>query len=236
MPLPVISTPTYDLIIPSTGKKIEFRPFLVKEEKILILAMESEDQKQIAKAVRQVLSNCIVTKGVDVSEFATFDIELLFLNIRGKSVGEKIPIVITCEDDGETEVNVELDVDEIKVTKDKNHTDVVDIGNGYFVKMKYPKFDEFIENNFIGGGTDESFKLIAKCIDTIYNDEESWDSVDFTEKEMIEFLEQFPTSQFKNIEAFFETMPKLVHEITVTNPKTKKKNKVVLEGLASFFS
>lgn len=236
MPLPVISTPTYELKIPSTGKTVEYRPFLVKEEKILILAMESEDQKQIAKAVKQVLTNCIVTKGVNVADFATFDIELLFLNIRGKSVGEKIPIVVTCEDDGQTEVEVEIDVDDIKVTTDAKHKDVVEIGNGYFIKMKYPKFDEFIENNFIGGGSDESFRLIAKCVDTIYNEEESWDSADFTEKEMVEFLEQFPTSQFKNIEAFFETMPKLSHEITVTNPKTKKKNKVVLEGLASFFS
>ena len=236
MPLPVISTPTYELTIPSTGKKIEFRPFLVKEEKILILAMESEDSKQIAKAVKQVLSNCIVTKGVDVADFATFDIELLFLNIRGKSVGEKIPIVVTCEDDGETEVSTEVDVDDIKVITDPKHKDVIDIGNGYFVKMKYPKFEEFIENNFVGGGTDESFKLIARCVDTIYNDDESWDSADFSEKEMIDFLEQFPTSQFKNIEAFFETMPKLAHEINVTNPKTKKKNKIVLEGLASFFS
>lgn len=235
MPLPVIATPTYELTIPSTGKKIEYRPFLVKEEKILLLAMESEDNKQITKAVRQVLSNCVVTKGVDVNDLATFDIELLFLNIRGKSVGEKIPIIVTCEDDGKTEVEIEVDVDDIKVSFNKAHTDTIDIGNGYFVKMKYPKFEEFVENNFVGG-SDQSFKLIAKCVDTIYNDEESWDSADFTEKEMIEFLEQFPTSQFKNIEAFFETMPKLEHVITVTNPKTKKKNKVLLEGLADFFS
>jgi hypothetical protein len=235
MPLPVISTPTYELTIPSIKKTIEFRPFLVKEEKILLLAMESEDSKQIARAVKQVLTNCIVTKGIDVSQLATFDIELLFLNIRGKSVGEKIPIVVTCEDDGETEVEVEVDVDDIKVINDKDHVNTIDIGGGYMIKMKYPKFDEFIENNFVGGG-DESFKLIARCVDAIYNDEESWDSADFTEKEMIEFLEQFPTSNFKKIEQFFETMPKLSHEITVTNPKTKKKNKVVLEGLASFFS
>lgn len=235
MPLPVISTPTYELKIPSTGKTIEFRPFLVKEEKILILAMESEDSKQIAKAVKQVLSNCITTKDVDVSELATFDIELLFLNIRAKSVGEKIPIVVTCDDDGVTEVEVEVDVDDVKVTTDKNHTDTIEIGNGYFVKMKYPRFDQFIESNFTGG-SEESFRLIARCVETIYNDEESWDSVDFTEKEMIDFLEQFPTSQFKRIEQFFETMPRLEHVINVTNPKTKKKNKVVLEGLASFFS
>ena len=240
MPLPQISVPTYELEIPSTNKKIKYRPFLVKEEKVLIMAMESEDQKEISRAIKNVIHDCILTRGVKVDTLSTFDIEYLFLNIRAKSVGETVEVNVTCPDDGETQVGVEIAIDDIRVQKDPNHSNVIKLDDNISVMMKYPSLDQFVENNFeVDNGTsdvDKSMNVIINCIDQIFTEEESWSASDSTKKELKDFVDQMNTKQFKDIENFFNTMPKLSHTITVTNPKTKVKNNIVLEGLASFFS
>tara|TARA_B100000214_G_C23829396_1_gene563455 strand:- start:24 stop:743 length:720 start_codon:yes stop_codon:yes gene_type:complete len=238
MPLPKISTPSYELVIPSTKKKVKFRPFLVKEEKILILAMESQNNKQIANAVKDVISSCITTRGVKVENLSTFDIEYLFLNIRGKSVGEEVEVTITCPDDGETKVPSTINLDEIKVIHDPEHSNMIKLDDNYTLLMKYPSMEEFIKTNFgsiEGVSVDDTFKLIASCIDQVYSEEESWASSDCTTKELSDFVEQLNSKQFKEIEHFFETMPKLQHKVMVTNPNTKVESEVVLEGLQSFF-
>mgnify|MGYP003325659601 CR=1 FL=1 len=237
MPLPKISTPTYELEIPSTGKKIKYRPFLVKEEKVLIIAMESEDITQIAGAVRDVISACIITRGVKVNELSTFDIEYLFLNIRGKSVGEEVEVLVTCPDDGTTKVPVTINLDEIKVQFDESHSRDIRLDDSLVLRMKYPSMDEFVKNNFSVANVnlEETFNVIASSIEQIYSEEESWSAKDCTKKEMREFLEQLSSKQFKEVENFFATMPKLSHTIKVTNPNTEVESEVVLEGLASFF-
>jgi len=239
MPLPKIATPTYELEIPSTGKKINYRPFLVKEEKVLIIAMESEDPKQIANAVKTLISNCILTKGVKVDNLSTFDIEYLFLNIRGKSVGETVEVMITCPDDGETKIPIEINLDDIKVETSEEHSRDIKLDENLTLRMKYPSLNEFIKNNFtnISNVTvDETFDLICSCMEQVYSEEESWSAADCTKKELTEFLEQLSSVQFKQIEKFFETMPKLSHTIKFTNPKTKVENEVILEGLSDFFA
>lgn len=240
MPLPKINTPTYELDLPSTGKTIKYRPFLVREEKILIMALESEDMKQITQAIVQILTDCIITRGVKVADLSTFDIEYIFLNVRAKSVGETVEVNVTCPDDGETTVQVEIPIDNIKVQKDKNHKNTIKLDENLSMKLKYPSLDQFVENNFeINESVNEvsrSLNMIASCIDIVYDEEESWSASDCTKKELEEFIEQLNTKQFKEIETFFSTMPKLTHTIKVTNPNTKVKSDVVLEGLASFFS
>ena len=239
MPLPKISTPTYELELPSTGKTIKFRPFLVKEEKLLVLALESDDSKEITNAIKAVLKDCIQTRGVKVDTLPTFDIEYLFLNIRGKSVGEDIEISVLCPDDGETYAEVQISIDDIKVTRDKNHSNQIKLDDNLMMEMKYPSLDQFVKSNFEFSNdnqVDQSFELIASCIDKVYSADEAWTTDDFTKKEVTEFLEQMNSAQFKEIESFFSTMPKLSHEVQVVNPKTKKKSKVTLEGLASFFA
>ena len=237
MPLPKISTPTYELEIPSTGKKIKYRPFLVKEEKILIIAMETEDNKHIAGAVKDVISSCILTRGVKVDQLSTFDIEYLFLNIRGKSVGEEVEVMVTCPDDGVTQIPTVINLDEIKVQKGKNHTRDIKLDDELILRMKYPSLDEFIKNNFSGEeiSVDNTFDLIASCVEQVYSEEESWSASDCTKKELKQFLEQLSSKQFKEIETFFDTMPKLSHTVTVTNPKTGVESDIVLEGLTAFF-
>ena len=238
MPLPKIAAPTYTLELPSTGQEINYRPFLVKEEKVLVIALESEENKQITNAIKTVIKNCILTKGIKVETLPTFDIEYLFLNIRGKSVGEEIEVNIICPDDEKTEVPVTIDLDDIEVQKNEEHTNKIKLDASLMMELKYPSLDQFIKSNFDfadQNAMDTSFQLIASCIDKIYSEEEVWAAADCTKKEMNEFLESMNSSQFKEIEKFFETMPKLSHTITVTNPKTKVESDVVLEGLASFF-
>ena len=238
MPLPKIATPSYELELPSSGKTIKYRPFLVKEEKVLVIAMESEDTKQITNAIKAVLKSCVQTKGIKIEALPTFDIEYLFLNIRGKSVGEELEVNIICPDDGETSVPVMIALEDIQVEKLDDHSPQIKLDSKLMMEMKYPSLDEFIKNNFDfkeENQMDQSFQLIASCIDKIYSDEEVWATADCTKKEVNEFLESMNSSQFKLIEKFFETMPKLQHTIEVTNPKTKVKSEVVLEGLASFF-
>ena len=239
MPLPKIATPTYELELPSTGESIQFRPFLVKEEKVLVLALESEDTKQITTAIKAVIKSCVQTKGIKVEALPTFDIEFLFLNIRGKSVGEKIEVNIICPDDETTEVPVSIDLDEIRVQKNDEHTRQIKIDDTLMMEMKYPSLDQFIKNNFDfenKNAMDQSFDLIASCVDKIYSEDDVWAADDCSKKELKDFLEQMNSSQFKSIETFFETMPKLSHKIKVTNPNTKVESEVVLEGLASFFA
>ena len=240
MPLPQIATPTYELVLPSTGKKIKYRPFLVKEEKILILALESEDQKQITDAVKSTLKSCISTRGIKIDELPTFDIEYIFLNIRGKSVGESVDLIVTCPDDETTTVPVKIYIDEIKVEQNKNHTRDINLDGIYTLRMKYPSLNQFIETNFAIASdqkvtVDDSFKVIASCIDMVFSAEESWSASDCTTKELNDWLGTLDSKQFKQIEDFFETMPKLSHTIKVTNPNTKVESDVKLEGITSFF-
>ena len=240
MPLPKIVTPQYTLDLPSTGKSIKYRPFLVKEEKILILALESEDVKQITSAIKQILKDCIITKGIKVEELPTFDIEYIFLNVRGHSVGEAIELIVTCSDDGTTEVPVKIYIDEIQVQKDPNHSTDINLGDGLVLRMKYPSLNEFIKNNFDFSSNDvssieKSFDIVSSCIDIVFNADESWAAADCTKKELNDWIETLTSQQFQEIEKFFNTMPKLAHTFKVTNPNTKVESEVTLEGLTSFF-
>ena len=240
MPLPTIETPTYELKLPSSSKRVKYRPFLVKEEKILIIALESKNENEITNAVTDVLKKCILTKGVDVDNLPTFDIEYLFLNIRAKSIGEDIKITVTCPDDNKTKVPVTIYVDEIKVQKQRGHkTDIV-LDDKMTLRMKYPSLNQFVNNNFDTSDEPESqvqktFKVVADCMDTVYTKEDAWDVKDYSPQERLDFVEKLSSKQYKLIEKFFQTMPKLSHTIEVINPNTKQKNSVVLEGLADFF-
>ena len=239
MPLPTIVTPSYELELPSTGKKVKYRPFLVKEEKLLVLALETESTKDISTAIKTVLKNCIQSRGVKVENLPTFDIEYLFLNIRGKSVGEEVEVNLIAPDDEVTEVPVTINIDDINIQRDEKHNNKVKLDDSLIMEMKYPSLDQFIKSNFDfkeETTMDQSFDLIASCIDKIYNEEEVWSTADCTKKEVKEFLEQMNSMQFKEIEKFFETMPKLSHSVTFKNPKTKVESTVVLEGLSSFFA
>ena len=239
MPLPKIATPTYELELPSTGETIQYRPFLVKEEKLLVIALESEDTKQITTAIKTVIKNCILTKNVKVESLPTFDIEYLFLNIRGKSVGEEIEVNIICPDDGETQVPIKINLDDIQVQKSEEHSNRIKLDDSIMMEMRYPSLDQFIKNNFDfndKNAMDQSFELIGSCIDKIFTEDEVWSAADVTKKEIGEFLESMNSAQFKDIEKFFETMPKLSHTVKVRNPITEIESEVVLEGLASFFA
>jgi hypothetical protein len=239
MPLPKIAAPTYELELPSTGETIQYRPFLVKEEKLLVIALESEDTKQITTAIKTVIKNCILTKNIKVEALPTFDIEYLFLNIRGKSVGEELEVNIFCPDDGETQVPVKINLDDIQVQRNENHTNKIKVDSTIMMEMKYPSLEQFIKSNFDfndKNAMDQSFELIASCIDKIYTEDEVWSTADVSKKEVNDFLESMNSSQFKEIEKFFETMPKLSHTIKVKNPVTEIESEVVLEGLASFFA
>ena len=237
MPLPSIATPTFELELPSTGQTIEYRPFLVKEEKILLYALESESQKQISNAVKTVIKNCIKTKGIKVEKLPTFDIEYLFLNIRGKSVGEDIEVGLICPDDGETTVTVNINVEDIEVQKDKGHDTQIKLNDELMIEMRYPSLTQFVKENFdTESEADRSFDLIATCIDKVYTEEEVWETANCTKKELMDFVEGMNSTQFKKIEDFFTSMPKLSHTVKIKNPNTGVESEVVLEGLASFFA
>ena len=203
--------------------------------------MESEDMNQITSAIIQIITDCILAKDIKVESLATFDIEYLFLNIRAKSVGETIEVNITCPDDGETQVEMSINIDDIKVKKTRGHKNIVKLDDDISMKLKYPSLNQFIENNFEVSQTNtgdigQSLSMISSCIEMVYNQEESWEASDCTQKELSEFIEQMNTKQFKQIEKFFTTMPKLSHEIAVKNPNTGVESEVLLEGLAAFFS
>lgn len=238
MPLPTIATPTFELELPSTGQTIEYRPFLVKEEKVLLFALESESTKQITNAVKSVIKSCVKTKGIKIEDLPTFDIEYLFLNIRGKSVGEDIEVNLICPDDGETTVPVTINVENIEVQKNEEHDTKIKLNDEIMIEMKYPTLNQFIKENFDveNVDTEKSFELIASCISQVITEDEVWEAENCTKKEMIDFLEQMNSSQFKKIEKFFNTMPKLSHSVKIKNPNTGVESEVVLEGLASFFA
>lgn len=238
MPLPKLVVPTYTLTLPSTEKEIKVRPFLVKEEKLLLLALESEDLKEITNAMQVIISNCIQTKGIKVENLPTFDIEFLFLNLRAKSVGEEIELNVICPDDEETEVRVKIDLQEIKVKKNPKHTNKIKLNDKMILELKYPSLKQFINNNFDPKTltSEESFDLILDCIDKLYDDEEVYSFEDYPKEDWKEFLDGLTSLPFEKVQNFFETMPKLSHEIEITNPKTEVKSKVTLEGLSAFFT
>ena len=239
MPLPKIATPSYELVLPSTKQKVKYRPFLVKEEKLLVLALESEDTKQITTAIKNVLKACITTRGIKVETLPTFDIEYLFLNIRGKSVGEEVEVNIVAPDDGVTQVKVSINLEDINVIETEGHNKEIKLDDTLRMEMKYPSLEQFIKNNFEfneDNSVEKSFDIIGSCIDKIYNEEEVWATSDCTKKEINEFLDQMNSVQFKDVEKFFETMPKLSHKVEILNPNTNVTSEVVLEGLSSFFA
>ena len=236
MALPKLTTPTYELEIPSTDEKIKFRPFLVKEEKILMMAMESKKSADIVQAVKEIVEECTFNK-INISDMPMFDIEYIFLQIRSKSVGEVSKIRVLCPDDGKTYANLDLDLNEVKVQVGDDHTNKIELGNGMGIIMKYPTIDSFRESGIQDINASNMLEVIGGCILQIYEEEgkKVYDPKDQTKKELTDFIEQLTTEQFKHIQKFFDTMPKLKHEITVKNPKTKKDNKITLTGLNDFF-
>jgi len=242
MPLPKVSTPVFELDLISSNKKVKFRPFLVKEEKSLLIALESGDEKTIINTLKSVLKSCVLTRGIKVDELPSFDLEFLFLNIRGKSVGESIELMITCQDDGVTQVPVSLHMSDIKLDVPDNHTQTIDLSEDLHVKLKYPSFTQFAENNFLASNVkdneliDKAFDNVCDCIDQIYTADEAWSASDCSKKELLDFIGQLSSGQFQLIESFFSTMPKLVYRTKVNNPNTKKDNDVVIEGLSNFFA
>ena len=232
MALPEIATPIYTLTVPSSKKRVKYRPFLVKEQKLLILALENDDQEQILDAITNTIRNCLITK-LDVENLALFDIEYLFLQIRARSISEEIEMKVTCADDGETTVDVKFMVDDVKVNFPKGHSNIIKLDDDLTIEMKYPDLEYFTQVNFVGGEPDP-YELVAKCIKRVYVGEDDYtpDSVDESRK----WLEGLTNQQFDKIQVFFETMPSLRHVLKVKNPKTKVSNEVVLEGLSDFFA
>ena len=235
MALPKLNVPKYKLKLPSDGRVVNFRPFLVKEEKLLLIATESGDQEQLITAITTIISEC--TDITDVDKLSTFDIEYVFLQVRTKSVGESVKLSVTCPDDEETQVELSIPLDEIKVVKTRGHKKDLKISDDVTVSMGYPKLDTFISMNFTGDedGVEQVFDMAASCIQTISDAEQVYDCADVPKKEILEFFDQMDSKQFQMIQNFFETMPKLSHSIEVTNPKTGVKSDVVIEGLQSFF-
>ena len=232
MALPEIATPIYTLTVPSSKKRVKYRPFLVKEQKLLILALENDDQEQILDAITKTIQNCLHTK-INVTDMALFDIEYLFLQIRARSISEEIEMKVTCADDGEPTVDVKFMVDDVKVNFPKGHSNIIKLDDDLTIEMKYPDLEYFTQVNFVGGEPDP-YELVAKCIKRVYVGEDDYtpDSVDESRK----WLEGLTNQQFDKIQVFFETMPSLRHVLKVKNPKTKVSNEVVLEGLSDFFA
>lgn len=238
MPLPKISHNNHKLIIPSTGKEISYRSFLFKEEKHLNDALNSKNITVISKCISSIIQDCILTKGVDVKTLPTFDIEYLFLNIRGKSIGEEVEVNILCPDDKASVVTVSIKIDDIGVVKNDNNSKRIKIDDTLMMEMKYPSLDQFVKSNFdseLSDNMESSIELISSCVDKIFSEEEVWAADDCTENEIVEFLEQMNSSNFKDIEQFFLTMPKLEHVVDITNPNTGVESTIKLSGLSSFF-
>jgi len=236
MALPKLTTPTYELEIPSTDDKIKYRPFLVKEEKILMMAMESKSSADITQAVKDIVSECTFNK-VKIDDMPMFDVEYIFLNIRSKSVGEVSKLKLLCPDDGKTYANVEVNLSEVKVQVGDDHTNKIDLGNGMGMIMKYPTIDSFKESGIKDINPGNMLEVIRTCILQIFEDEgkKVYDTKDQTKQEVIDWIEQLNSKQFKDVQNFFETMPKLKHDIKIKNPKTKKESTITLNGLNDFF-
>ena len=237
MALPKLNTPTYELEIPSTDEKIKFRPFLVKEEKILMMALETKDNAQIISAVKDIVSECTFNK-LNISTMPMFDVEYIFLQIRSKSVGEVSKVQILCPDDKKTYTNVEIDLNEVKVQVEDEHTNKIELTDSMGMIMTYPNIDSFTENGIQDINASNMLDVIGTCILQIYEDkgEKVYEAKDQTKKELVEFIEQLNTKQFQDVQKFFDTMPRLKHTIKVKNPKTKKTSDVTLSGLNDFFA
>ena len=236
MALPKLSVPTYELVVPSTDEKVKYRPFLVKEEKILLIAMESGKSEDMLQSVKDIVDECTFNK-LKLGSMPMFDVEYIFLQIRAKSVGEVSKLKVLCQDDMKTYANVSVDLNDIEVQVDDDHTNKIVLSDEMGVIMKYPTIDSFTENKIDDINASNMLDVIAVCIAQIYDKkgEEVYDSKDSTRKELIEFVEQLNTKQFADIQKFFDTMPSLRHTITVKNPKTKKESEVTLTGLNDFF-
>ena len=236
MALPKLTTPTYELEIPSTDAKIKYRPFLVKEEKILMMAMESKKNPDIVQAVKDIVSECTFNK-IDLSDLPMFDVEYIFLQIRSKSVGEVSKLKLLCPDDGVTYADLELDLSEVKVQVGDDHTNKITLDNGMGMIMKYPTIDSFKDSGIQDINATNMLEVIGACIQQIYEEEgkKTYDPKDQTQKEVTDFIEQLTTKQFQNVQSFFDTMPKLKHTVKIKNPKTKVESEVVLSGLNDFF-
>jgi len=237
MALPKIDVPIYELVVPSTDEKIKYRPFLIKEEKVLLMAMESGKEEDVIQAVKTIVTECTFNK-LKLGGIPMFDVEYIFLQIRAKSVGEVSKLRVLCKDDGKTYANVEVDLNKIQVQVDKSHTNKIELSDEMGIIMNYPTIDSFSEAGISQINAENMLDVIVSCIGEIYDKggEEVWDAKDSTKKELVEFVEQLNTQQFLDVQSFFDTMPKLKHEITVKNPKTKKENNITLSGLSDFFA
>jgi len=237
MALPRPPVPTYELELPSNGKTIKYRPFLVSEEKVLLMAMESEDEKQITNAVKDIVKACVLTKGVKIEELASFDIEYLFLNIRGKSVGEEVQMKITCNDDNETEVDYTLDISTVKVQKDSKHTNKIMLDDTTGIVMRYPGMDQFIQTQIMmkSLNAEEVFDIIVDSVHQIFSGEDVYEAKTTPRKEVEDWLGGMTSKQFEKVKDFFATMPKLSHTFKVTNPNTGVESEYTIEGLVNFF-
>ena len=237
MALPKLGYPTYELELPSTGKTIKYRPFLVKEEKVLLLALDSKDEKQVINAVKDLIKNCVTTR-IKVDTLPSFDLEYLFLKIRGASIGETIILTVTCLDDNETQVEATINIDEVEVFKPEGHDKKIMFDDKTGIVMKYPSMKEFVEREFLQKEmkTEEVYDYIADSIDQIFDDEEVYDSSTTTKKEFRTFVDSLTTKQFEKIQQFYTTCPKLSHTFKVVNPNTGKESEYTVEGLQSFFA
>lgn len=233
MPLPKITAPTYEVELPSTGKPIKFRPFLVKEEKVLMLAAESNNTKETANAIKTILKNCIVSR-VKVEELASFDIEYLFLNVRAKSAGEIVEVKAPLPSNNDVAVNISVNLQDVKVQFPEGHSKEIDLGDDLSVIMKYPSMETFIEMNFTDKEVDP-FDVITGCVDQIVQGEEIWEASECSKKELVDFIESMTADQFALINKFFETMPKLEHKVSVPNPETGDQEEITLSGIGDFF-
>lgn len=236
MALPKIGYPTYELDLPSSGKTIKYRPFVVKEEKVLLLALESEEEKQITSAVKDLIKNCVISR-IKVEDLPSFDLEYLFLKIRSASVSEEITMMVTCQDDNTTQVEVTINLNDVKIFKPEGHTNKIMLSSDTGIVLNYPGMDRFIESEFLNKDikTEEVFDFIAESVDQVFNPEEVWDSSTTSKKEMKEFIETLTAKQFEAIQNFYTTMPKLMHKFTVVNPKTGVESEYTIEGLQNFF-
>ena len=237
MALPKLGYPTYELELPSTGKTVKFRPFLVKEEKVLLMALESEDEKQVIGAVKDLLKNCVISR-IKIDSLPSFDLEYLFLKIRAASIGETISVTVTCLDDNETQAEAQININDVEVFKPKGHDKKIMFDDKTGIVMRYPSMKEFIDREFLQKEmkTDQVYDFIADSIDQIFDDEEVYDSSTTTKKEFRTFVDSLTTKQFEKIQQFYVTCPKLSHSFKVVNPKTGKESEYTIEGLQSFFA
>ena len=237
MALPKLGYPTFELELPSTGKTIKYRPFLVKEEKVLLMALESKDEKQVISAVKDLIKNCVITR-IKVDTLPSFDLEYLFLKIRGASIGENITLTVTCLDDNETQVEANININDVEILKPEGHDKKIMFDDKTGLVMRYPSMKEFIDREFLQREmkTEDVYGFIADSIDQIFDDEEVYDSSTTTKKEFRTFVDSLTTKQFEKIQKFYETSPKLSHTFKVTNPNTGKESSYTIEGLQSFFA